>query len=78
MNCVLPPHLDTKPVHTTFDIFSLVFGFDMPLNYKLCPVGKCEPNACLCRETVLKRLTAFLMPDDGGYHFKEEDGKEEL
>jgi hypothetical protein len=62
--------------HTTFDIFSLVFGFDMPPNLKLCPIGKCQPKECLCRETVLKRLTAFLTYDDGNHHKQEE--KEDL
>jgi hypothetical protein len=61
-------------LRTTYDIFSLVLGFDMPPNLKLCPVGKCLPKDCLCRETVLERLTTFLMYDHAGKF----DEKEEL
>ena len=53
-------------VHSTFDIFSLVFGFDFPPNLKLCPIGKCQPNDCLCRETIIERITAFLNYDGRG------------
>ena len=81
-NCVLPPNFEkiTKPVQSTFDLFSLVFGFDFPQNYKLCPVVKCEPKTCLCRENVHKLLTAFLLHDENGPHKDFEDSfeKEEL
>ncbi|KAK3339948.1 hypothetical protein B0T25DRAFT_365552 [Lasiosphaeria hispida] len=52
----------SNPIDDTFAILSSVFGFQAPINVRLCPIGKCDEK-CLCRETLLKRLTALLLDD---------------
>ncbi|KAK0704591.1 hypothetical protein B0H67DRAFT_352204 [Lasiosphaeris hirsuta] len=64
-----------NPLNDTFAILSSVFGFQAPVNVRLCPVGKCEEH-CLCREVLLKRLTALLLDDR--HHDSEKDEKDEL
>ncbi|KAK0653117.1 hypothetical protein B0T16DRAFT_455429 [Cercophora newfieldiana] len=64
--CAHAPEQHLRKIDSSFDLFSVVFGFDMPPNLKLCPWGKCDPKRCLCREVILKRISAFLTYEGDG------------
>jgi len=57
-----------EPVHDTYAVMSTVFGYQPPVNTRLCPISKCDPT-CLCREVLLKRLTLLLFAEDTDTHF---------
>lgn len=76
LDCSTEPAEALKFVGSTFDLFSLIFGFEIPPNLKLCPIGGCDRKKCLCREDVKKRVNAFL--DFEGFGKTGEREKEEL
>lgn len=66
----------TKPVHDIFGLLSVIFGFDFPVNVRLCPVGQCSKK-CLCREKLLKQLTVLLL-SNASHEKQAAEEKDEL